>query len=208
MDQLEQEVHELREEVTTLRAEVEKLTNLVSSLTVQRKPPASMHATTSTTMSAIEHSTFSTIGSSTARHTESCSENTGWSNPHEIYGSAPRTARKEVGTNQGASLVPERLPTGYKADLTCVFHQEAPGHDIEHYFALKKMDQKLIEAYLLSFEDPNLGKQINSVPEQYQQQPWEQALQQFNPQKHAPRTKFDPIPIKYAEFLPTFLERN
>ena len=38
MDQLEQEVHELREEVTTLRAEVEKLANLVSSLTVQRKP--------------------------------------------------------------------------------------------------------------------------------------------------------------------------
>jgi len=29
MDQLEQEVHELREEVTILRAEVEKLTNLV-----------------------------------------------------------------------------------------------------------------------------------------------------------------------------------
>jgi len=32
MDQLGQEVHELREEVATLRAEVEKLTNLVSSL--------------------------------------------------------------------------------------------------------------------------------------------------------------------------------
>jgi len=39
-------------------------------------------------------------------------------------------------------------------------------------------------------------------------QPRQQAPQQFNPQKHAPRTKFDPIPIKYAELLPTLLERN
>jgi len=38
MDQLKQEVHELRGEVTTLRVEVEKLTNLVSSLIVQKKP--------------------------------------------------------------------------------------------------------------------------------------------------------------------------
>ena len=34
-------------------------------------------------------------------------------------------------------------------------------------------------------------------------QPRQQAPQQFNPQKHAPRTKFDPILIKYAELLPT-----
>jgi len=40
------------------------------------------------------------------------------------------------------------------------------------------------------------------------QLPRQQAPQQFNPQKHAPRTKFDPIPIKYAEFLPTLLERD
>jgi len=38
MDQLEQEVYELREEVTTLWVEMEKLTNLVSSLIVQQKP--------------------------------------------------------------------------------------------------------------------------------------------------------------------------
>jgi len=39
-------------------------------------------------------------------------------------------------------------------------------------------------------------------------QPRQQAPQQFNPQKYAPRTKFYPIPIKYAELLPTLLERN
>jgi len=39
MDQLEQEVHELREEVTTLRAEAERLANLVSSLIITQDQP-------------------------------------------------------------------------------------------------------------------------------------------------------------------------
>ena len=39
MDQLEQEVYELRGGVTTLRAEVEKLTSLVSSLMATKDPP-------------------------------------------------------------------------------------------------------------------------------------------------------------------------
>ena len=38
--------------------------------------------------------------------------------------------------------------------------------------------------------------------------PRQQAPQQFNPQKHAPRTKFDPIPIKYAALLPALLEKK
>ena len=40
MDQLGQEVQELREEVTTLQAKVEKLTNLVSSLMATRDQPS------------------------------------------------------------------------------------------------------------------------------------------------------------------------
>jgi len=39
MDQLDQKVHELCGEVTVLRAEVEKLTSLVSSLTVKQDQP-------------------------------------------------------------------------------------------------------------------------------------------------------------------------
>ena len=39
IDQLEQEVYELRGEVTTLQAEVEKLTSLVSSLMATRDSP-------------------------------------------------------------------------------------------------------------------------------------------------------------------------
>jgi hypothetical protein len=39
MDRLEQEVHELRGEVTILRAEVERLTDLVSLMTVTKDHP-------------------------------------------------------------------------------------------------------------------------------------------------------------------------
>jgi len=78
-----------------------------------------------------------------------------------------------------------RSPAGYRADLTCAFHQGAPGHDIEHCFALKKMVQKFIEAGLLPFEDLNPGMQIVSMPEQYQQQPRQQTLQQYIPQNQA-----------------------
>ena len=66
------------------------------------------------------------------------------------------------------------LQIGFYAVTTC---NNILSHDIEHCFALKKMVQKLIEADLLSFEDPNPGMQIVSVPEQYQQQPRQHALQ-------------------------------
>jgi len=49
--------------------------------------------------------------------------------------------------------VPARLPTGYRADLSCAFHQGAPGHDIEQCFALKKIVHKLIRNNILPFLD-------------------------------------------------------
>ena len=74
---------------------------------------------------------------------------------------------------------------------------------------MKKMVQKLIEAGLLPFEDLNPGMQIVFVPEQYQQQPRQQALQQYIPQNQAHKAlQFDPIPMKYAELLPTLLREN
>ena len=83
----------------------------------------------------------------------------------------PKLLKKKLVQTRAPPPLSERLPIGYRADLTCVFHQGAPGHDIKHYFALKKMVQKLIEADLLSFEDLNPSMQIDSVLEQYQQQP-------------------------------------
>ena len=60
--------------------------------------------------------------------------------------------------------VPERLPAWYRTDLTCAFHQGAPGHDVEHCYALKKEVQNLVRANLLSFRDSNPNVQVNPLP--------------------------------------------
>ncbi|KAK2371753.1 hypothetical protein QL285_072966 [Trifolium repens] len=60
--------------------------------------------------------------------------------------------------------VPERLPAWYRTDLTCVFHQGALGHDVEHCYALKKEVQNLVHANLLTFKDSNSDVQVNPLP--------------------------------------------
>jgi hypothetical protein len=50
---------------------------------------------------------------------------------------------------------PNKLPAGFRADLSCVFHQGAPGHDVERYYALRNAVQDLVEAKILSFTDLN-----------------------------------------------------
>jgi len=50
-------------------------------------------------------------------------------------------------------LIPKKLPTRFRAYLSCVFHQGAPGHDVEGCYALKNAVQDLVEANILSFED-------------------------------------------------------
>jgi len=40
------------------------------------------------------------------------------------------------------------------------------------------------------------------------QLPRQQGLQRSTPQDQTPRTQFDPVPMKYAEFLSMLLERN
>jgi len=57
-------------------------------------------------------------------------------------------------------------------------------------------------------QNPGYQPQFSQDQQQYQPQPQQQVLQQLNPQKQAPRTKFDPIPVNYAELLPILLERN
>ncbi|KAK2403270.1 hypothetical protein QL285_052725 [Trifolium repens] len=51
--------------------------------------------------------------------------------------------------------VPAKLPWWYKPDLFCVFHQGAPGHDVERCLVLKSEVQKLIKDNILSFKDQN-----------------------------------------------------
>ncbi len=73
----------------------------------------------------------------------------------------PALLQKNLVQTKPPPRVPDVLPPGYRADLTCAFHQGAPGHDIEHCFALKKIVQKLIRANLLSFEDSTPILQAN-----------------------------------------------
>jgi hypothetical protein len=60
--------------------------------------------------------------------------------------------------------VPAILPTWYRNDLTCAFHQGAPGHDVERCYALKKAVQDLVRNEVLSFKDENLDVQNNPLP--------------------------------------------
>ncbi|GAU10257.1 hypothetical protein TSUD_418800 [Trifolium subterraneum] len=60
--------------------------------------------------------------------------------------------------------VPAVLPTWYRSDLTCAFHQGAPGHDVERCYALKKAVQELIRNKVLSFKDENPNVRNNLLP--------------------------------------------
>ncbi|GAU10139.1 hypothetical protein TSUD_420040 [Trifolium subterraneum] len=60
--------------------------------------------------------------------------------------------------------VPAVLPTWYHSDLTCAFHQGAPGHDVERCYALKKVVQELIRNKVLSFKDENPNVRNNPLP--------------------------------------------
>jgi len=177
MDQPKQEVHELREEVTILQAEVEKITNLVSSLAAQQKsqplcvrPPQQQHQPlriqqAPQQLNTRNHAPKIPVDPIRKRYVDLL----------------PELLRKKLVQTRVPPLVQERLPAGYRADLTCAFHQGAPGHDIEHCLTLKKMVQKLVEADLLSFKDLDPGMQNVSVPKHYQRQPQQQALQQHIP---------------------------
>ncbi|GAU48362.1 hypothetical protein TSUD_282430 [Trifolium subterraneum] len=60
--------------------------------------------------------------------------------------------------------VPAVLPTWYRSDLTCSFHQGAPDHDVERCYALKKAVQELIRNKVLSFKDENSNVRNNPLP--------------------------------------------
>ncbi|GAU10057.1 hypothetical protein TSUD_423010, partial [Trifolium subterraneum] len=59
---------------------------------------------------------------------------------------------------------PAVLPTWYRSDLTCAFHQGAPGHDVERCYAFKNAVQELIHNKVLSFKDENPNVRNNPLP--------------------------------------------
>lgn len=62
------------------------------------------------------------------------------------------------------STIPKELFWWYKPDHHCVFHQGAPGHDIENCFSLKAEVRRLIQSGILSFEDSSPNVQANLFP--------------------------------------------
>jgi len=65
----------------------------------------------------------------------------------------PRLLERNLIHTKAPLSVPTILSVGYRADLSCAFHQGALGHDIEQCFALKKIVQKLIQKNLIPFEE-------------------------------------------------------
>jgi hypothetical protein len=149
MDQLEQEVHELREKVTTLRAEVERLINLVLLMTVTKDhPQVQQRSQQQCQMLCIQQprqqaprTKFDLI-------------------PMKYAELLPMLLEKNLVQTKAPPPVPKKLLVGFRADLSCVFRQGAPGHDVERCYALRNAVQDLVEAKILSFTDLNPNVQI------------------------------------------------
>jgi len=147
MDQLGQEVHELREEVTTLCAEVKKLTNLVSSLMATRDqfscPQQPQQQTLQWPTAQNQAQKASQFGPILVKYAELFST----------------LLRENLIQTRLPPSMPKKLSTWYKPDLFCAFHQGAPGHDIEQCFAFWTVVQELIRANTLSPEGQLLVQQ-------------------------------------------------
>jgi hypothetical protein len=65
----------------------------------------------------------------------------------------PSLLKKNLIQTRPPPRVPKKLPAGYRPDLSCAFHQGAPGHDIEQCFAFRTVVQKLIQDKGLPFEE-------------------------------------------------------
>jgi hypothetical protein len=76
----------------------------------------------------------------------------------------PALLEKNLVQTRAPPRIPEILPSWYRSDRSCAFHQGAPGHDVEHCYALKSEVQKLIRTNILSFKDLNPNVQVNPLP--------------------------------------------
>jgi hypothetical protein len=76
----------------------------------------------------------------------------------------PALIEKNLVQTRAPPPVPAKLPWWYKPDLSCAFHQGAPGHDVERCLVLRSEVQKLTRANILSFKDLNPNVQANPLP--------------------------------------------
>ncbi|XP_050897220.1 uncharacterized protein LOC127104046 [Lathyrus oleraceus] len=59
---------------------------------------------------------------------------------------------------------PDRLPPWYNPNAHCPFHEGAPGHDLEGFYALKHRVHELIDSKILSFRDMGPNMKNNPLP--------------------------------------------
>jgi len=146
MDQLEQEVHELHEEVTTLQAEVEKLTNLVSLMSVtQDQPQVQQSPQLQCQPLCIQQPRQQVSQQYNSQGRNSRAPQLG-SIPMKYAEFLPTLLNKNLVQTRAPLPVPERLPTRYRADQFCAFHQGALVHDTEQCYGLRTVVQRLIQA--------------------------------------------------------------
>ena len=63
---------------------------------------------------------------------------------------------------EGENQMLREQVSSMQTDLTCAFHQGAPSHDVEYYYAFKKEVQNLVHTNMLSFNDPSSNVQSSS----------------------------------------------
>ncbi|KEH34213.1 hypothetical protein MTR_3g463110 [Medicago truncatula] len=220
MDQLEQEVHELRGEVTTLRAEVEKLTSLVSSLMATKDPPLVQQRPQALCQPICmkrsrqqgsqrfipqNQSPQPLIPQNQAQKASQCDPF-----PVKYADSLPILLKTNLVQTLSPPHVPNTLPPGYRPDRNCAFHQGARDHDTKQYYPLKEEQHLASHSVaavtpITNVQDPGYQPQFQPSQQQYLAP---LSVSAVMPIMNAPRMKFDPIPIKYAKLLPYLLERN
>jgi len=164
MDKIEKEIHELREEVTTMWGDLEKLSTLVALLAVAQNPPHFQQRPQQQYHQWYQRHPRQQAPQQFAPQNRVQRTPQYDLIPIKYAELLPILLEKNLVQTKAPPLFPERLSARYRPDLSCAFHQGAPGHDVEHCFSLKIKVQKLIEANILSFKDLNPIVQDNPLP--------------------------------------------
>lgn len=80
----------------------------------------------------------------------------------ELY---PYLVQRGLVTTRALGPPPNPLPANYNAATHCLFHEGAPGHDLENCYALKNLVRDLMEKKILSFNDPPPNVKSNPLPD-------------------------------------------
>ncbi|XP_039686891.1 uncharacterized protein [Medicago truncatula] len=76
----------------------------------------------------------------------------------------PGLLKKNLVQTRTAPPIPEKLPSWYRLDQTCDFHEGGRGHNIETCYAFKSTVQRLINDGKITFTDSAPNVQTNPLP--------------------------------------------